>query len=95
MPQRAGMGQTGSLVALTLVQPAGAPNDDDINDPDQVVSVGKTGTAPKDLPANVQVIPCKLLAEQGVTMLRQSLGNASGVNVGGQDTKGDYDPTTS
>jgi iron complex outermembrane recepter protein len=39
----------------------------------------------------VQIIPRRLLTEQGATMLRQSLYNASGVNVGGQDSKGFYD----
>jgi iron complex outermembrane receptor protein len=31
-----------------------------------------------------------VLSEQGATMLREGLNNASGVHVGGQDTKG-YD----
>ncbi|TDV34285.1 iron complex outermembrane receptor protein [Paraburkholderia caballeronis] len=64
---------------------------DNVNDPDQVVGVSKTGTALKDLPASVQVIPRALLNEQGATMLRDGVANASGVNVGGQDTKGYYD----
>ncbi|MFM0227388.1 TonB-dependent receptor [Paraburkholderia dipogonis] len=62
-----------------------------MNDPDQVAAVSKTGTALKDLPASVQVIPRALMTEQGATMLRQGVSNASGVNVGGQDTKGYYD----
>ena len=65
--------------------------DDNVNDPDQVAGVSKTGTALKDLPASVQVIPRALMTEQGATMLRQGVSNASGVNVGGQDTKGYYD----
>jgi iron complex outermembrane receptor protein len=65
--------------------------DDNVNDPNQVAGVSKTGTALKDLPASVQVIPRALLTEQGATMLRQGVSNASGVNVGGQDTKGYYD----
>lgn len=65
--------------------------DDNVNDPDQVVGVSKTGTALKDLPASVQVIPRALMTGQGATMLRQGVSNASGVNVGGQDTKGYYD----
>nr|WP_023842694.1 TonB-dependent siderophore receptor [Burkholderia sp. M701]BAO19152.1 putative TonB-dependent receptor [Burkholderia sp. M701] len=64
---------------------------DNINDPEQVTGLSKTGTALKDLPASVQVIPRALLTEQGATMLRQGVANASGVNVGGQDTKGYYD----
>ncbi|THD64793.1 TonB-dependent siderophore receptor [Phenylobacterium sp.] len=51
----------------------------------------KTGTAIQDLPGSVQVIPREVLIEQGAVMLRDSLANASGVNVGGQDTKGFYD----
>ncbi|MGC1303359.1 MAG: TonB-dependent receptor [Caulobacteraceae bacterium] len=51
----------------------------------------KTGTPVQDLPGSIQVIPRQILTEQGATMLRQSLFNASGVNVGGQDSKGFYD----
>ncbi|MFT4064550.1 TonB-dependent receptor [Paraburkholderia sp.] len=68
-----------------------APVVDNVNDPDQVTGLSKTGTALKDLPASVQVIPRALMTEQGATMLRQGVANASGVNVGGQDTKGYYD----
>jgi iron complex outermembrane receptor protein len=64
---------------------------DNVNDPQHVVGASKTGTQLKDLPSNAQVIPRALLAEQGATMLRQGVSNASGVNVGGQDTKGYYD----
>jgi hypothetical protein len=64
---------------------------DRVDDPKQAASVSKTGTKLEDLPANVQIIPHAVLAEQGTSMLRQSLYNASGVNVGGQDTKGFYD----
>ena len=45
----------------------------------------------EDLPATVQTIPRTLLSQQGATMLRQSLKNASGVNFGGQISKGFYD----
>lgn len=65
--------------------------DDSVDDPQQVTAVSKTGTKLEDLPASVQIIPHALLAEQGATMLRDSVGNASGINVGGQDTKGFYD----
>jgi iron complex outermembrane recepter protein len=64
---------------------------DNVNDPDQVINASKTGTPLKDLPASVQVIPRGLLDEQGARMLRQSVSNASGVNVGGPDSKGYYD----
>ncbi len=94
-PGASAAGSGADALALPAVQVQGkqdgAPGDDNVNDPSQVISVGKTGTALKDLPANVQVIPRALLAEQGATMLRDSLYNASGVNVGGQDSKGYYD----
>jgi iron complex outermembrane recepter protein len=64
---------------------------DSVNDPKQVASSSKTGTKLEDLPSNAQVIPRALLSEQGATMLREGVSNASGVNVGGQDTKGYYD----
>ncbi len=53
--------------------------------------VGKTGTKLEDLPANIQIIPSAVLTEQGSTMLREGITNASGVNFGGQDSKGFYD----
>ena len=55
------------------------------------VTADKTGTPIQDVPASIQVIPREVLLEQGVTMLRDSLTNASGVNYGGQDLKGYYD----
>jgi iron complex outermembrane receptor protein len=64
---------------------------DNIDDPKQVANASKTGTKLQDLPSNVQVIPRALLSEQGATMLRESVSNASGINVGGQDSKGYYD----
>ncbi|WP_233833639.1 TonB-dependent receptor [Paraburkholderia sp. ZP32-5] len=78
-------------VEVRAATPTQAPVIDNINDPEQVTGLSKTGTALKDLPASVQVIPRALLTEQGATMLRQGVSNASGVNVGGQDTKGYYD----
>jgi iron complex outermembrane recepter protein len=64
---------------------------DNVNNPNQVATSSKTGTKLEDLPANVQIIPHALLAQQGATMLREGVSNASGINVGGQDTKGYYD----
>ena len=58
---------------------------------DRSTHSSKTGTSVSDVPASIQVIPREVLEAQGATMLRESLGNASGVNVGGQDTKGFYD----
>ena len=43
------------------------------------------------MPASIQIIPREILQEQGATMLRESVYNASGVNAGGQDSKGYYD----
>jgi len=64
---------------------------DNVDVPTQAASASKTGTKLQDLPSNVQVIPRALLSEQGATMLRESVSNASGINVGGQDSKGYYD----
>jgi iron complex outermembrane receptor protein len=98
--QQAPSSQTESAVTtLPLVQVEGkAPSDygpfggsDNVDDPKQVAAASKTGTKLQDLPANVQVIPRALLSEQGATMLRESVSNASGINVGGQDSKGYYD----
>jgi iron complex outermembrane receptor protein len=57
----------------------------------EVTTLDKTGTNLEEIPGSVQVISREVLAEQGATMLRQSLSNASGVNYGGQDSKGFYD----
>ncbi|MEJ1977955.1 MAG: TonB-dependent receptor [Acetobacteraceae bacterium] len=59
--------------------------------PQQVSALAKTGTPLADLPASVQIIPRGLLAEQGATMLRQGIYNASGINEGGQDSLGYFD----
>jgi iron complex outermembrane receptor protein len=98
--QQAPPSETGTPgIILPAVKVEGkAPNDygpyggnDNINDPKQTISASKTGTKLQDLPSNAQVIPRALLSEQGATMLRDSVSNASGVNVGGQDSKGYYD----
>lgn len=57
----------------------------------QEPALGKTGTQFKDIPASIQVISRQILDEQGATQLRQSIYNASGVNEGGQDSKGYFD----
>src|SRR3984885_10096275 len=62
-----------------------------LGNPEQVPSLGKTGTKLEDVPASIQIIPREILQEQGATMLRESVYNASGVNAGGQDSKGYYD----
>jgi iron complex outermembrane recepter protein len=57
----------------------------------QVPSLGKTSTELGDLPASVQIVPRQLATEQGSTMLRQTITNASGINEGGQDSLGYFD----
>src|SRR5580698_2611614 len=98
--QQATPSQTGTPgITLPAVKVEGkAPIDygpyggnDNIDDPKQVANASKTGTKLQDLPSNVQVIPRALLSEQGATMLRESVSNASGINVGVQDSKGYYD----
>jgi outer membrane receptor protein involved in Fe transport len=69
----------------------GPGSSDRTSNPQHIVSASKTGTKLADIPGSVQTIPHELLYEQGATMLRQSLDNASGVNFGGQDSKGFYD----
>jgi iron complex outermembrane receptor protein len=59
--------------------------------PQDVPALGKTGTPLANLPMNVQVIPRAILNQQGDTMLRQAITNASGVNQGGQDSLGYFD----
>jgi iron complex outermembrane recepter protein len=69
----------------------GPGSGDRTSNPQQVVAASKTGTKLADIPGSIQTVPHELLYEQGATMLRQSLDNASGVNFGGQDSKGFYD----
>jgi iron complex outermembrane receptor protein len=57
----------------------------------QPAGVSKTNTKLSDLPASVQIIPHEIPAEQGVTQLRDSVYNASGINYGGQDALGYFD----
>lgn len=64
---------------------------DDYQSLQEVAAIDKTGTKLEDLPASVQVISKQVLTEQGATMLSQGVSNASGVNYGGQDSKGYYD----
>jgi iron complex outermembrane receptor protein len=57
----------------------------------EVATVDKTGTKLEEIPGTVDIISREVLSEEGVTMLRQSMSNSSGVNYGGQDSKGLYD----
>jgi iron complex outermembrane recepter protein len=70
---------------------AGFGGSDRANAPQQVVTADKTGTRLEDIPANVQIIPRELLTQQGAYTLSQAMTNASGVNVGGQDSLGYFD----
>jgi len=86
------MTQAQDAVTLTPVSVHGTYDQSDrVNNPDLAPSVGKTGTKLEDLPASVQVIPRALMTEQGATMLRDVVANASGINAGGQDSKGYFD----
>ena len=57
----------------------------------QTLGLAKTGTKIADLPMSVQIIPRQIPTEQGITMLRDSVYNASGINYGGQDSLGYFD----
>jgi iron complex outermembrane receptor protein len=70
---------------------AGFGASDRADSPQQVVSADKTGTKLEDIPANVQIIPRELLTQQGAYTLGQAITNASGINVGGQDSLGYFD----
>lgn len=80
-----------SPIVVQGVAPTGYSQSDRANGPKQKASLGKTDTKLEDLPASVQVIPRALLSEQGANMLRDAVYNASGINAGGQDSKGYYD----
>ena len=56
-----------------------------VDDPHQVLSLGKTGTKLEDLPSSVQVIPSQVITDQGGTTLAAAIKNASGVSNGGTD----------
>jgi iron complex outermembrane receptor protein len=56
-----------------------------VNDPHQVVSIGKTGTKLEDLPASVQVVPSQVVTDQGGKSLANAIINAGGISNGGQD----------
>jgi iron complex outermembrane recepter protein len=64
---------------------------DDHESLQEVSTLDKTGTKIEDLPGSIQIISKEVLAEQGATMLSQAVTNASGINYGGQDSKGFYD----
>ena len=81
-----------SAVTLPTVPVMGtADRSDRVSTPKQTATLSKTDTKLADIPASIQVIPRALLSEQGANMLRDAVYNASGVNFGGQDSKGYYD----
>ena len=82
-----------SSTTLPAVQVTGTAeqSDDRVSHPKQDAALSKTGTKLQDIPVSIQVIPRALLSEQGANMLRDAVYNASGVNYGGQDSKGYYD----
>jgi iron complex outermembrane receptor protein len=68
------------------------PNNNNSGPPlQQAPSLGKTGTKLEDLPVSVQIIPREVVTEQGGTLLRDAISNASGINAGGQDSLGYFD----
>ena len=90
--------QTNKPPKPDTAQTAAAP--DDGNGPNnntsgpplqQVPGLDKTGTKLGDLPASVQIIPHQVVTEQGGTLLRDAIWNASGINSGGQDSLGYFD----
>jgi iron complex outermembrane receptor protein len=82
---------SGRAVVLPTVAVEGTYQGDRVSDPKQNAAVSKTDTKLEDLPVSVQVIPRALLSEQGANMLRDAVYDASGINSGGQDSKGYYD----
>jgi iron complex outermembrane receptor protein len=76
----------------TAVDDGNGPNNNNSGPPlAQVPGLGKTGTALRDLPASIQIIPREVLTEQGTTTLKDAVTNASGINTGGQDSLGYFD----
>jgi iron complex outermembrane recepter protein len=68
------------------------PNNNNSGPPlQQVPELGKTGTKIADLPVSVQIVPREVVTEQGGTLLRDAVTNASGINTGGQDSLGYFD----
>jgi iron complex outermembrane receptor protein len=75
-----------------VVDDGNGPNNNNSGPPlQQAPALGKTGTKLGDLPASVQIIPREVVTEQGGTLLRDAINNASGINSGGQDSLGYFD----
>ena len=76
----------------TVVDDGNGPNNNNSGPPlQQAPGLGKTGTKLADLPVSVQIIPREVVTEQGGTLLRDAINNASGINSGGQDSLGYFD----
>jgi iron complex outermembrane receptor protein len=76
----------------TAVDDGNGPNNNNSGPPlQQAPALGKTGTKLADLPVSVQIIPREVVTEQGGTLLRDAINNASGINSGGQDSLGYFD----
>jgi len=76
----------------TVVDDGNGPNNNNSGPPlRQAPALGKTGTKLADLPVSVQIIPREVVTEQGGTLLRDAINNASGINSGGQDSLGYFD----
>ena len=68
------------------------PNNNNSGPPlQQVPGLGKTGTKLADIPSSIQIISRDVVTEQGGTLLRDAITNASGINAGGQDSLGYFD----
>jgi iron complex outermembrane receptor protein len=78
--------------AAAAVDDGNGPNNNNSGPPlQQAPALGKTGTKLADLPVSVQIIPREVVTEQGGTLLRDAINNASGINFGGQDSLGYFD----
>jgi len=74
------------------VDDGNGPNNNTSGPPlQQAPSLGKTGTKLADIPSSIQIIPRTVVTEQGGTLLRDAIWNASGINSGGQDSLGYFD----
>jgi iron complex outermembrane recepter protein len=81
-----------STQTAAVLDTGNGPNNNNSGPPlQQAPSLGKTGTRLADLPASVQIIPREVVTEQGNTMLREAINNASGITFGGQDSLGYFD----
>jgi iron complex outermembrane recepter protein len=77
---------------MSVADDGNGPNNNNSGPPlQQAPALGKTGTRLADLPASVQIIPREVVTEQGGTLLRDAINNASGINSGGQDSLGYFD----